>query len=271
MQSRRGVPQDLLLALLHPEFPKRGLTRHLAIPPLEEHRQVLQVSLRECLDAWVDSGFQADGSEERSSRKFKGEFREGIHDFLAEHPPVTSLKSDGSGVATPFMQRPDFAPEHLARNFFMDFINDRNRRFEIMRCRGCREFRFPANPKPKYAFGWFCSKCGLKRASTFTAIQREKNKAELNRRAAAALIEWEQKPRRTGKVDYVLAAVNKNRSLTKRVHRKTISRRLKDIEELVHTSGEKQNQQQCNNDQDGAFDHALIQANARALYVVSRG
>jgi hypothetical protein len=68
MQQRQRYPIEDLIDFLDPTFPGRrsyrtGFGRSVAIPWEPEAIRAIQNELRSYLKEWIDSGFQADGSE----------------------------------------------------------------------------------------------------------------------------------------------------------------------------------------------------------------
>jgi hypothetical protein len=75
METQQGYPIEDLIDFLDPSFPgrvdrRKGFGRSVSIPLDKKGAAEIQELLRRLIEEWIDSGFQANGSEEPSKRNF---------------------------------------------------------------------------------------------------------------------------------------------------------------------------------------------------------
>lgn len=221
-----------------------------------------QQILRQYVDAWVDSGFQPNGSELPEMRTYATwggqiifQSLEGLlnSDLVIEGPPeqtifglqarnskqlplrgLLSFKFDPRGGirADPVVFRGHLNPKELAALGFLHFWNS-DQLFTIMRCAKCGIFVLPPKARKSYARGWHCVRHRDSAAAVAaTADSRKKFRERWFGRAVDACREFERHPRRdkNDRVEFITKRVNDCLPALHRIKRNTITRNLAKIQ-----------------------------------------
>ncbi len=226
---------------------------------------------RQYVGAWIDSGFQPNGSEAPETRTYATwggqlvfQSLEGLlNSFqVIEGPPeqtIFGLQANNSkqlrlrgslrfmfeprgGVrADPVVFRGHLKPRELAAMGFLYFWNS-GQLFTIMRCAHCGIFALPRKARKSYVRGWHCERCrNSASAKAATAEYRKNSRVRWFSRAVTAYREYESSPRlaRTNRVLFIRDRVNAGLPAYQRIKRNTITHNLVKIQ--AATEGRDQN------------------------------
>jgi hypothetical protein len=213
--------------------------------------------------AWIDSGFQPDGSEERERRTYATWGGQVIFQSLGrllnsfdviEGPPAQTIfglqarnskhtpllgslriwfDPKGGIRADPVVFRGYLEAKELAAYGFFLFWQSQWL-FTIMRCANCGKFDIPERkPRSSYIRGWHCEVCrNSASAKAATADARKSMRNRWFELAISASREYDRRSRRSGndRVRFVTTRVNRDLPALQRIKRNTISRNLAKIQ-----------------------------------------
>ncbi len=219
--------------------------------------------LREYVGAWIDSGFQDDGSEEPECRTYKTWGCQAIFETLASvlscshaipaegvfalnasrqaPTPYTGYLSawfnPGGGVElVPEILPGTLSEEQLAAWGFYLFWKAALL-FTLMRCARCGVFAIPGRkPRRRYLRGWHCERCrNTAHALAATKDAREKRKCTWLKLAVDAYLDFYQHPRRSkrDRTLFIVEKVNASMPIYQRIKRHTITHNMSEIEAEV--------------------------------------
>jgi len=223
---------------------------------LPRQRTEAQRLLRDYVGAWIDSGFQPDGSEMPGRRTYLTWNCQAIFEsmepllncFLAipqkgifalqasnnkQYPQRGALsmrfEPRGGIEVAPIVFRRHLKPEELAAFGFMLFWRSQ-RLYRLMRCSHCGAFSIPGRKVRKsYVRGWHCERCRNKASAM--AATGEARKAFRKRWFALAVNayrKYESHTRRTTNdpARFITEWVNESLSASHNIKRNTITRNL---------------------------------------------
>jgi hypothetical protein len=144
--------------------------------------------LRTYVDAWLDTGRRADGSEWLGERNVRRAFDANLAlwDYLEKAPPTWSMSMDSSGVQLTIAAPSGY--NGVARDFFEAQIVQAKRLFvgmmmsnwkdRLCKCRYSRCGRYFSHPKPRksYKLGTFC--CHEHAKSALAEVSMRKSRTE---------------------------------------------------------------------------------------------
>jgi transposase-like protein len=232
-----------------------------------------QKLLREYIGAWVDSGFQDDGSERRDSRHYKTFGVQAIFEAMenllncgltmpqtspqqfvfalqannqTQYPPRGALSVEflprGGVRPVPVVYAGSLSPEELAAWGFLVFWQS-SCLFTLMRCASCREFAVPNSKlRESYVRGWHCPLCrNNSSAKAATTASRKHHRDEWFELAVEAFLNYSSRARRPTQdsVAFITERVNKALAFSRKIQRNTITHNLTKIQ--VEAAGRKVN------------------------------
>lgn len=217
---------------------------------------------REFVDAWIDSGFQPDGSEAPEKRtyatwggqvifqslegllnsvhvivKSREQFVFGLQAKNSQQTPLRGSLSfmfdlRGGIRANPVMFRGHLKPNELAAMGFLYFWNS-GQLFTIMRCTHCGVFTIPRKVRKSYVRGWHCERCrNSASAKAATADARKSIRDRWFALAVSAYLEFGRQRRRAknDQVEFIRKRVNDGLPPLQRIKRNTITHNLTEIQ-----------------------------------------
>lgn len=221
--------------------------------PMAKHAS----KLRELVDEWIDSGIQADGSEQPRSRRLsdasvveyveaegivsavgkpKSRIRRMVNDYQQRYPMFIQLQDDGrtlpvfaaeGGDELRADKRPPMPGREVVRLFIQFY--DSPWIFRLMRCARCRTYQLVNAPRQSYVRGWHCAGCSKTAAATRCVSQARADERERKLQACAAA--WAKgEPKHAERRAWVLEQANKLFPYGNLIKRNFIARNLAEIQ-----------------------------------------
>ena len=210
-------------------------------------------TLRTLVDEWIDTGIQADGSEQPGGRRLsdesdveyvggvlttkpKSRIRQMVNDYQKRHPMFVQLQDDGGtlpvfaaegGDESITDDEPSMPGREVVRLFIQFF--DSPWIFRLMRCARCGTYQLVNAPRQSYVHGWHCAECRKTAAATRCVSKARADGRERKLQACAAA--WTKgEPKHADRRLWVLEQANKQLSFSERIKRNFIARNLAEIQ-----------------------------------------
>lgn len=229
---------------------KGGISSDDFLSTLRNGRSEVGLTLGEYVREWVDTGLNADDSEEPLKRTLYGTAAyRALQRYLSENPPVIMAtfrtawqggdpqrqgkNASTDGLYSIFGVNPPHKPvadvDQACRLFAL--MIDSSWHSRLFRCRRCGDYGLlKKKAREHYKRGIHCEKCKNKATATAsTAKDREERDAKRLEAAAAAWRAWKPSCRGLQK-DWVVLHANRRLDLHDRITKKWITRNLSKIE-----------------------------------------